>query len=251
MTTDSPPESVTVLTRDQPGNRLWKTALERRGLVIYDLPCIETASVPLSADSRQLLSHLPDYEWLIFTSAAGVRFFAGLVTASSLDRHTLAQLKIAAVGRSTADSITALGLVVSFTPSQADVTTLTSQLPGVKNHQVLFVQAAVTDPEARAKLEKRGAHVDVLPVYQTKLLTKPDPIYSSLLAAGGVERVIFASPSAVTAYWARLTSVEHRLATNVPAIAIGKATSRALTDLRFATITIAKTPSVEAILDLI
>jgi uroporphyrinogen III methyltransferase/synthase len=251
MTESEVPEKLVVLTRDEDGNRLWKTQLTKRHITVYELTCIETAALADSPRAQQVLQNLSDVNWLIFTSAQGVNYFAGLLESSVIDRRTLAKLKIAAVGRTTSDAVTARGLVVSFTPTRADARSLASQLPHVKNHPVLIIGSTLHDPKTSDILASRGAHVETLAVYETRLVTSPVPEFEMLLSSSRIAQVIFASPSAVTAYCERLSPEALSRALTVPAIAIGPTTTSSLKSQGFAHIATAPSPSVVEIVKLI
>ena len=245
------PALLTVLTRDADSNRVWSRRLVKRGLSVYSLPCLAFAENPLTQDQLQALKQTPPNSWLIFTSAQGVKFFADRLPELGLDRSALAGLKIAAVGRQTADAITARGLIVTFTPSKPDAATLARELTGVKGHNLILLTSSLSDPKLSDALEKRGAQVSTIPLYATVSLTNPDPEYEKLMSQQEVGHVVFASPSAARAYLERLDPVLHAHALAVEAIAIGQTTSRELEALGFRNIKVAVAPNIEEVLKLL
>jgi uroporphyrinogen-III synthase len=251
MTAPDSPSALTVLTRDQLGNRAWTPHFARRHIPIYDLPCIETVAIEAERTVFANLETIQAGNWLIFSSAQGVAHFTRLVASSKLDRYSLTRVKIACVGQTTSDAVTARGLVVSFSPSKADALTLARELPAVKGRRVIVIGPAQSDPKPQTVLARRGASVTLIAVYETKLITSPDPEYEQLLKVRRVKRVIFASPSAVRAYWDRLSPQARLQATTVEAIAIGPTTARALSELDFTTVKISTSPSISDVMKLI
>ena len=59
---------------------------------------------------RQALDRLPTYDWLVFTSVNGVRFFRERLDTRNLDARALAGIKVAAIGPATAEAVRALGV---------------------------------------------------------------------------------------------------------------------------------------------
>src|SRR5439155_2746353 len=56
------------------------------------------------------------YDWIVFTSANGVRAFAVRLRAAGLDARAFAGSKVAAVGPGTADALGALGIAADLVP---------------------------------------------------------------------------------------------------------------------------------------
>jgi len=74
--------------------------------------------VPLEDYSRadQILKHLDTFDWIVFTSANGVRFFFKRLNALGSDARVLASVKVATIGKTTAESLAEFGIVADMIP---------------------------------------------------------------------------------------------------------------------------------------
>jgi uroporphyrinogen-III synthase len=243
-------DNFVTLTRDERGNRAWRTSLEQQGIQVYELPCIETIPSPLTPTIQDALSRFTDFHWVVLTSAAGVRHFAQLVVDAGLSRRQLTNVRYAAVGAQTAEAIKSLGLVVRFTPSEANAANLARELKQVKSRQILLLHTNIAPPEAADILRRRSANVTVLPIYQTVPVTQPDLGFNQLLRDGSIGHLLFASPSAVDGIQRRLADpVTLELARGIPAIAFGPAIAAALEAAGFRDIRTASDPSLSAVIE--
>ncbi|MBO4383008.1 MAG: uroporphyrinogen-III C-methyltransferase [Clostridia bacterium] len=153
---------------------------------------------------------LPDlngYEWLVFLSANAIRFFFEQVS----DVRSLAALKLACVGPSTAAALKDRGFVADFVPSRYDRETLMAELPG--DGPVLLLGAADT-AGARGPGDPRFR---VLGLYEAATRKGPADIRT--------DYVVFASASGVRAFFEN----GGRLNDAVP-VCIGKPTAKELSN---------------------
>lgn len=245
-------DKLVVLTRHESGNAAWRPQLERHGLTIYELPCIETTVAEPTPEIEQAFERIKDYSWLIFTSPAGVSYFVELAAALGLPLRSIAGTWIAAVGHQTADTLRSLGLPVTFVPSRGTAATLARELKKVKSRHILFLRTSIGASDPIDILRSRSAKVTDLAVYQTVPITAPDPGFNQLLRDGDIGRLIFASPSAVHGFAQRVNdSVVFELALNLPTVAIGPTTAAAASEAGFRRLIAADKPSVSAIVDLL
>ena len=137
------------------------------GADAIELPVIDIQPPEDPTRLDQALATLSSYDWLIFTSVNGVRFFL-----DRLDRspHDLRQLKasICAIGPATRQAIESLHLKVDLMPEQYVAESLvaafaTSALGGKR---ILLPRAAVARDLIPTELAKRGAQVDVVEAYR-------------------------------------------------------------------------------------
>lgn len=245
-------DNLVVLTRDNSGNAAWRPQLERHGLSIYELPCIETAAAEPTPEIEQAFDHIKNFSWLIFTSPTGVRYFLELAATMGLPLRSIAGTWIAAVGLQTADALRSLGLPVTFVPSRQTAATLARELKKVKSRHILFLRTGIGAGEPVEILRSRSAKVTDLAVYQTIPLTDPDPGFNQLMRDGDIGRLIFASPSAVHGFTRRVSDpVVLELALETPAVAIGPTTASAASESGFRRLHTAQKPSVSAIMELL
>jgi uroporphyrinogen III methyltransferase/synthase len=154
---------------------------------------------PLAQAAREAAS----YDWVLFTSENGVRFFFDEVARQGGDARRLGQAQVGVIGPATAAALRERGIVPDAMPSEhrgealADAVTEAhpNELSGAR---VLLVRATVARDALPNLLRERGAHVDVVPAYLT---TGAAPEVSAKLAetlkAGELDAVTFTSSSTV------------------------------------------------------
>jgi len=152
-----------------------------------------------ASDSRKLdaaIRSLASFGWVVFTSANGARLF--LERASELGIRVRGP-RTAAVGPTTAEALSPLGVPVDFVPDLHTGAALADGLPDLREGtRVLVVRPLAGRDEASAALRGRGAEVEEIAVYQTELLRPTDGEIEAIGAP--VDAILFASSSAVDAF---------------------------------------------------
>jgi uroporphyrinogen III methyltransferase/synthase len=166
---------------------------------VIEFPTIEIRPArdygPLDRAIRQLAS----YDWLIFTSANGVRFFLERLRRCDVDLGCL-RARICAIGPATRREVEALNLSVDLMPAEYVAESLVEAFASenLAGKRILLPRAAVARDVAPVELAARGAHVDVVEAYQTVI---PDGARELAVRIFGSERkpdwVTFTSSSTV------------------------------------------------------
>ncbi len=157
---------VVTRAREQAGSLAARLA--ELGAHVVRIPTIE---IEPPADWKPLdlaISRLESYDWLIFTSANGVRFFTERLDASSRDLRGL-RARICAIGPATAAALAALHLKVDLMPAEyvaESVIAAFEKIP-LEGARILLPRAAVARDLIPVELEKRGARVTVVDAYRT------------------------------------------------------------------------------------
>ena len=163
-----------VITRPAQRNGALADLLRDSGAEVIELPCIRTRALPGP------LPALAGYDWMAFTSPAGVAHFFEKLEAENRDIREIGSARIAAIGPATAQALRGKGLRVELIPERHETEALGEVLSG----RVLAVQAlqtAGTLPGER------------LAVYETVSLPPA-------LVPEDVDYLAFASASAVEAF---------------------------------------------------
>ena len=142
--------------------------LKALGAEVIEMP---TISIQPAADYGPLdaaLGELASYDWLIFTSANGVRFFLERLDASATDLRSL-RARICAIGPATRAAIEALHLKVDLMGREYVAEGLLEAFSAydLAGRRVLLPRAAVARDLVPVELARRGAHVDVVEAYRT------------------------------------------------------------------------------------
>ena len=157
-----------VVTRAREQAGALTARLVELGANVVEIPTIQ---IEAPSDWKPLdaaLAHLESYDWLIFTSANGVRFFTQRLDASPRDLRAL-RARICAIGPATAAALAALHLKVDLMPAEyvaESVVAAFEKIP-LEGARILLPRAAVARDLIPTELEKRGARVTVVEAYRT------------------------------------------------------------------------------------
>ncbi len=176
----------------------------------YPIACPTIAIVPpaswTSLDAA--LERLADFDWLVFTSANAVRAFGDRLGVAVTSRALPATLRIAAVGRATADAVGRLLRAPDLVPQDARAAGLVVALGATVGRRYLLPQSAIARPELAEGLRAAGATVDVATAYRT-VPVAPAALQevARLLHAGRLDAVTLTSPSTVAGFLGGLAGV--------------------------------------------
>ncbi|HEY4160752.1 MAG TPA: uroporphyrinogen-III synthase [Candidatus Saccharimonadales bacterium] len=239
------------LTRSAAGNAAWSARLQAAGVQIYSLATIETVPLELAAQTKTTLKQLSDFDWIVFTSAASVRYFLSALNQLGI-KLPATGLHVAAIGLQTARLLEENGIRVDFRPSRSTGVALGEELNPVQGRRILLPRSKIASGELPAQLRKQGGEVTALPLYTTRLIDAPDTVFARQLAAASIDCIIFASPSAVRGFFRRIAGPELLQKTKlIPVIAIGPTTAQALQHGGFQHIHVSREPSPDGILEIL
>jgi uroporphyrinogen III methyltransferase/synthase len=143
-------------------------ALSALGAGVIELPTIEIRPPADPAPLERAISDLQKYDWLIFTSANGVRYFVEALDRSAYDWRSL-RARICAIGPATRDAVAALHLKVDLMGKEYVAEGLLEAFSAydLSGARVLLPRAAVARDLVPVELAKRGAKVDMVEAYRT------------------------------------------------------------------------------------
>ena len=157
-----------VVTRDRSQAGDLSARLHALGAAVIELPAIEICP---PADPQPLdcaIANLETYDWLIFTSANGVRYFMDRLDASHRDLRAL-RARLCAIGPATERALEALHLKVDLMPAEYVAESLVEAFANIDlaGGRILLPRAAVARDVVPRALSNRGAQVDVVEAYRT------------------------------------------------------------------------------------
>jgi uroporphyrinogen III methyltransferase/synthase len=135
---------------------------------VIELPTIEIRAAADYGPVDRAIAALPSYDWLIFTSANGVRFFMDRLDESPSDLRTL-RAKICVIGPATRSAVESLHLKVDLMGKEyvAEGLLEAFRSSDLNGKRVLLPRAAVARDIVPIELARRGAQVDVVEAYHT------------------------------------------------------------------------------------
>ena len=188
-----------VVTRSRHQASALSDRLAGLGACVFEYPTIEVVPVDDDEPLEQAILGLPGYDWVVFTSTNGVECFFNKLNVIGLDARALGGLEVAAIGPATAEELLKRGIRADFVPDKYVAEHVLAGLleRGVAGKRVLIPRALAAREVLPEELQKAGAEVTVLPVYETRL-AKADPFeLLDALEGGRIHYVTFASSSTV------------------------------------------------------
>ena len=168
------------------------------GAQVYTLPLIEILESDVLQPLDEAIDSLPNWHWLLFTSANGVNFFFKRLRHLQHDARALSRVRIAAVGSKTAHALSKHNIradLIPVEPSQRGLINAFSKLE-VEGLRFLFPTSELSRIDLPEALEARGAHVERVIAYQNRA-PNFDQTVSRLTSEEPIDLIIFTSPSAI------------------------------------------------------
>ncbi|MDP2997442.1 MAG: uroporphyrinogen-III synthase [Bryobacterales bacterium] len=212
-----------VITRAEGQGGEFAAKLRALGAEVIEFPTISIRPAADFAPLDAAIARLGEYDWLIFTSANGVRFFAERLNAPPRELR----VKVCAIGPATRRAVEELGLKVDIVPREYVAESLVEAFAGedLSGKRVLLPRAAVARDVAPEALRARGALVDVVEAYRTVI---PEDAAERAREIFGVRKpdwITFTSSSTVKNF---LEAAGREALTGVRVASIGRVTSHTL-----------------------
>ena len=164
--------------------------------------CIECPTIRVlpPADWARLdaaIDRLDRYDWLVFTSVNGVRFFFERLLARGLDAPRLGRVQTAVIGPATAQRLAAFGLKSDILPASYRAEAVVAAFAGhdLTGRRILLPRAAEARPVLPVELGRMGAQVDEIAVYRTVAADEGQQTLLAALDKGRIDMVTFTSSS--------------------------------------------------------
>jgi uroporphyrinogen-III synthase len=233
-----------LITRSREGNEGLAEMLEARGHVPIKVDVLSFEGPQDWGEVDRCLGRLPEYDWVVFTSATGVRAFLERAKLVGIRADWQAANRVAAVGDATARLLKENGVRVDFVPSRFLTAALAEELPGPG--RVLLLRAGGVERGMAGRLQERGFTVEEVPVYETRFERVQDA-----RALEKADIVLFGSPSAVEGLCSQLTESALHDLVRKPAGCVGPVTARAASAWGFSKIIQPERHTFDALVDAI
>ena len=186
-----------LITRSKAENENLAKKLEELGAVTAELPTIAFVPPENLGPLDQSIEMLSEYDWLIFTSRNGVRFFSERMAALGEPADKLREVRVAAIGPATAAALEHLGRKPDYLPDEFLSEKIVYGLGNMKGKRVLLPRPDIASRSLPEELRRQGASVEEVVAYRT--VVPEDLSLDSLLLTlkQGVDLVTFTSPSTV------------------------------------------------------
>lgn len=193
-----------VITRPRDQTAGWRQRLEAHGASVLELPLIAVKKDVNLQTLAEVLGEFGSYEWLIFTSANGVRYFFEEFIRVHEDIRALGLIRLAVVGEATAAAVRELHLRVDLQPKMASAEELAKALierESMDSAKVLVVTGNRNREVLVDLLHEARTIVDRLVVYKTEEADLSADLVAKDFCAHGADAILFASPSAAQSFF--------------------------------------------------
>jgi uroporphyrinogen III methyltransferase/synthase len=198
-----------VVTRAREQASVLVSKLEALGACCYEFPTIKIKPLDDYSHLREAITNLDFYQWIVFTSVNGVKFFWQQLRSMGYDARALGLTQVAAIGPATASALRERGIFADFIPDKYVAESVVEGLlkMGIKGKKVLIPRAKKAREVLPESLRRAGAEVDILPVYETVLSQESDANADVLLEQineGKIQYITFTSSSTVENFFSLL-----------------------------------------------
>ncbi len=241
-----------IVTRSREQSSELTARLEELGARVIETPSIRILPPENSVPLREAAGRSKDYDWIIFTSVNGVRFFFDELHGQGLDARSLGRCRVCAIGTATADHLKSHGVIADLVPERFISQELVKALEErgeIRDKRFLLPRADIAPGEMADALRAGGAaRVDDLVAYRTVMDESTLP--------GGIvfDLVTFTSSSTVKNFDAVYRRGNDNVKESPRCVAIGPVTARTARDLGYVVERVAEEHTIDglvkAVLDL-
>lgn len=164
--------------------------LAELGAEVLLQPAIEIRPLAITDTSDRVLDLLDRIDWLVFSSANGVRcFFDRLFDPlQRRDIRALSKVSVAAIGPGTAEELVRYHLRPDIMPSEFRAEALAQSLTsGARGKRFLLIRASRGREVLAEELTKAGGIVEQVVVYDSVDVESPQPEIAAQMAAGKID----------------------------------------------------------------
>jgi uroporphyrinogen III methyltransferase/synthase len=236
-----------LITRTQEGNASEAEKMECLGARVLQVASIEMGPPSSWEKLDEALAKIRDYDWIIFTSANGVKGFFKRYGTKKLEE--LKGKNFACVGPSTRKALEEMGFYCAFQPERFLTSELGLELSStfkVEGSRILLARAEKASADIITILERAGAFVSDVPVYKTNTPKQPKKLSQDTLSK--ITDVTLTSPSTVEGF-VQLVTPEKLPSLKAKVHCIGPVTAKKAKEIGLNVTTIAKTHSIDGMID--
>lgn len=208
--------------------------LEERGAEIFEFPTITVVPPSSYSELDKAIERVETYDWLVFTSANGVRYFMERLLQKDRDIRDLAGVRICAVGSKTAEEVAMFGVKVELVPDEFSAEGLVEAFaqfypPGkglLKGVRFLLPRAERAREVFPEKVREEGGKIDTPAAYRVAKPEKHGKLLKRFLMEGRISVATFTSGATFTNFIDMMGSDALPFLKNVAIAVIGPVTRK-------------------------
>jgi uroporphyrinogen III methyltransferase/synthase len=223
--------------------------LRELGAQVVEIPAIRTVPVTPNPELDAQLDQLSSYQYLVFTSPAGVQYFMEAMAKKQMDFRKFPDGRIAVIGQGTAKELQKYGVFADLMPIVFDAAHL-GQVIGEDcedGDRILIPRARIGSQKLIEEISKRKqVQITDLPIYDTEYEQQELIDEKEEFEHKKATMAIFTSASTVRGFAATTQGLDYK---TVTAACIGKQTKAAADALGMRTF-MAKEATIDALVEL-
>ncbi len=180
--------------------------LQSLGANVVQFPTIKITPIENFDEVDVEVNQMQNYDWVIFTSINGVEHFYNRLSTTKIDSRIFSNTKIAAIGPATAEGLRKRGIEPDFIPAVYKAEGIAEGLNefGVENKNILIIRAKEARELLPTELNKFGAKVKVLTIYETVATVNNKEKLIEMIEENKIDCVSFGSSSTVKNFFAQI-----------------------------------------------
>ncbi len=157
--------------------------------------CEKHPTIKIVPQNNNVPSDFSDYDWIVFTSANGVKVFFDRLYIGDRDIRAVSNLHFACIGNGTKAELRKYGIKADFVPSEFTAQCLGRELGSLMNKEqkALILRAENGSKLLTKELEKAGISFEDVHIYKT------EPVCSDVYG-GSYDYIVFGSAGGVKAW---------------------------------------------------
>jgi uroporphyrinogen III methyltransferase/synthase len=170
---------------------------------IVHRPIIDCVPLEDYSGADPILRRLDTFDWIVFTSPNGIKFFSQRLQTLGSDARALSSAKVAVIGKTSAKKLAEFGIVADMCPDTESSAGLLQEFRaiGVKDGKILLPQSEIASRELPEGLVDMGASVEKLPMYRTIEIEPGEIDFDH------IDQILFTSGSTIRAFLKKFGSV--------------------------------------------
>ncbi|MCL5986524.1 MAG: uroporphyrinogen-III C-methyltransferase [Actinobacteria bacterium] len=242
-----------ILTRSKENLKEMMELFCSLGANVIEIPTIRINKLITQTGIKELLPDLEECNWVVFTSATGVKLFWHELNAAGLDARMLSGSKVVAIGPETGRLLKAHGIIADYIP-ESFTSAATAELiidKGRSGQNVLLLRAKGANEILSRKLVQAGFEVREINHYET-VCEEPDGKTFHEMLINRIDYVIFSSSSTVLNFFKLLEGMDiGRMFLETKFACIGPVTELTLKSLGFDAHIVAKSHTFDGLTEAI
>ncbi|MDA8096583.1 MAG: uroporphyrinogen-III C-methyltransferase [Desulforudis sp.] len=188
-----------LVTRSREQASALSNAITRLGGEALEFPTIAIEAPADWAPLDRAIAEIGSYNWVVFTSVNGVRYFFSRLRALGHDVRELVGVRICAIGPVTREALEQRGLFIEYVPVEYQAAEIARGMQAMvkPGDRILLPRADIAPTMLAEALEQMGARVDDVTAYRTVPGTGDVEAVSRMFEARRINMVTFTSSSTV------------------------------------------------------